>query len=64
MLKGAYTEQVLVRSSSKKYEWKIIERDIFLEKSVEGGVKTLLEIGAGTGQDSRFFMDQGLDVTA
>jgi len=42
--------------------WKIQERDHFLALLKEEQKKTLLEIGAGTGRDSKFFKDSGLKV--
>lgn len=47
-----------------KTSWKVAERAAFLERVRASGGRTLLELGAGTGQDSLFFKEQGLDVVA
>ena len=43
--------------------WKIEERANFLRLLQSKGKQVLLEIGAGTGRDSKFFQDEGLHVT-
>ena len=47
-----------------KKTWKINLRNEFCNLLFNEKKKTLLEIGAGAGQDSKFFMDCGLEVTA
>jgi SAM-dependent methyltransferase len=47
-----------------KTPWKVAERAGFLERVRAEGGRTLVELGAGTGQDSLFFKEQGLDVVA
>jgi cyclopropane fatty-acyl-phospholipid synthase-like methyltransferase len=42
--------------------WKIEPRSNFLSLLQKEQKKTLLEIGAGTGRDSKHFQDQGLNV--
>lgn len=42
--------------------WKIQERNRFLALLKNERKKTLLEIGAGTGKDGKFFNDSGLEV--
>jgi SAM-dependent methyltransferase len=42
--------------------WKMEERDRFLAALQNENKKKLLEIGAGTGRDSKYFQDQGFDV--
>jgi SAM-dependent methyltransferase len=44
-------------------EWKVEERANFLKLVQARGKRSLLEIGAGTGRDSKFFQDAGLLVT-
>ena len=43
--------------------WKIEERTNFLSLVKQENKLSLLEIGAGTGRDSKFFQDNGPDVT-
>jgi SAM-dependent methyltransferase len=52
------------RDRFEKQAWKLTERAEFLRRLQQGSCRTLLEVGAGTGQDSRYFADAGLDVTA
>jgi SAM-dependent methyltransferase len=47
-----------------KQDWKLDERAAFLDRLRAAEARTLLEVGAGTGQDSVFFAAEGLDVTA
>ena len=43
--------------------WKVEERANFLTLLQSKGKQSLLEIGAGTGRDSKFFQDAGMAVT-
>jgi len=52
------------RDSLGKADWKLAERAAFLRRLQDAGCRTLLEIGAGTGQDSQFFADHGIGVLA
>jgi SAM-dependent methyltransferase len=52
------------RDRQDKPPWKIAERAAFLRRLQQEGCVRLLEIGAGTGQDSAFFASNGLDVVA
>ncbi len=52
------------RGAGFKSPWKIAARAAFLERIRSEGRRSLLELGAGTGQDSLFFKEQGLDVVA
>lgn len=61
-LREAYDKFAQVRESSPMEAWKMAERSRFLAALQKENKKTLLEIGAGTGRDSRYFQDQGLDV--
>lgn len=58
----AYDRYAEDRDNRKIADWKIQERAHFLELLKKEQKKTLLEIGAGTGKDSRFFQDNGLQV--
>ena len=62
ILREAYDKYAHERESSVIPEWKIDLRSKFLALLQKEHKKTLLEIGAGTGRDSLFFQDQGLDV--
>jgi|SRR5216684_7836859 len=62
-LRMAYNrEQAEKRDKVEKEFWKITERQQFLTLLQQECKTTLLEIGAGTGIDSLFFRDNGLDV--
>lgn len=52
------------RDAQHKADWKLAERAAFLRRLQEENCRTLLEVGAGTGQDSAYFAAAGLDVTA
>jgi SAM-dependent methyltransferase len=61
-LREAYDGHAASRDASTKQPWKVVERQRFRDRLVAGA--RLLEIGAGTGQDSAFFLAQGLSVVA
>jgi len=63
-LRKYYDHDAKRRNKGSKQEWKFTERRKFSELALKEGKINLLEIGAGTGQDSMFFMEQGFDVTA
>jgi SAM-dependent methyltransferase len=63
-LRSYYDAEVDFRDGLIKQDWKLDERAAFLDRLRVAEARTLLEVGAGTGQDSRFFQDEGLDVTA
>jgi SAM-dependent methyltransferase len=63
-LREAYDAGAQRRDGMQKQPWKVAERDSFLARLREAGCVRLLELGAGTGQDSLFFQEQGLDVVA
>lgn len=52
------------RDQRPKHEWKLAERAAFLARLQAEQCLRLLEIGAGTGQDSAFFAGHGLAVVA
>ncbi|AZN41033.1 class I SAM-dependent methyltransferase [Paenibacillus albus] len=52
------------RANSKSADWKLVERAEFLAKLRSSNKRSLLEIGAGTGLDSLYFKDAGLEVTS
>ena len=61
-LRDAYARSAAKRDHMIKHDWKRAERSAFLDRLAPGS--RLLEVGAGTGQDSVFFRDNGLDVVA
>jgi SAM-dependent methyltransferase len=61
-LRATYNKYAQERETSTMQGWKIEERSKFLSLLQNEGKKALLEIGPGTGRDSKFFQDQGLDV--
>jgi SAM-dependent methyltransferase len=63
-LRKSYDATAAERDGMTKQDWKIKERDAFLDRLQTVEANTLLEIGAGTGQDAVFFLGGGLTVTA
>ena len=64
-IKTYYNDEAKLRDSkSVKDDWKTTVRSDFLHLILQENKRTLLELGAGAGCDSRFFMDNGLTVTA
>jgi SAM-dependent methyltransferase len=63
-LRRAYDHSAADRDLYEKEEWKLAERRRFLERLHHERKSRLLEVGAGTGQDSIFFQENGLAVVA
>ena len=63
-LRAAYDGNAAERDVADKPDWKLDERLAFLDRLRVAEATTLLEVGAGTGQDSAYFQAEGLDVTA
>jgi SAM-dependent methyltransferase len=63
-LRASYDAGAAERDNMPKQQFKLDERAAFLDRLGAVQAKTLLEIGAGTGQDAAFFADAGLDVVA
>ncbi|MBI2850808.1 MAG: class I SAM-dependent methyltransferase [Chloroflexi bacterium] len=61
-LRKAYDLNAQQRDSGATEDWKIQERAKVLSMLQREDKRSLLEIGAGPGRDSRFFQDQGFDV--
>jgi SAM-dependent methyltransferase len=61
-LRAAYDARAAWRDAMVKAPWKLAERQAFRDRLAPG--TRLLEIGAGTGQDSAFFQQEGLTVVA
>ncbi len=51
-----------LRARRAKAAWKLDERAAYLRRLEQQRCRDLLEIGAGTGQDSMFFAEHGLNV--
>jgi len=62
-LRRAYDSRADARDRSGLPQWKACERDGFLSHLRANGLTRLLEVGAGTGRDGRFFADAGYAVT-
>ena len=61
-LRETYNKYARERETYAMAYWKAELRSNFLSLLQKENKKTLLEVGAGTGRDSKFFQDQGLDV--
>ena len=62
-LRQAYNAGALSRDRSDLPQWKRSERAGFLSHLRSNELERLLEIGAGTGRDGRFFANAGCKVT-
>ena len=62
-LRHSYDQHVHEREGRKPWRKQIAEREAFLARMQSAGLNTLLDIGAATGIDGRFFADNGIDVT-
>lgn len=58
----AYDVDAHRRVNATPADWKITEREKFLNLLIQDNNRSLLEIGAGTGTDSIYFKDNGLEV--
>jgi SAM-dependent methyltransferase len=63
-LRTAYDRGAAKREALAKPPWRLAERQSFLDRLQAEGAHSLLEVGAGTGQDSLFFAEAGLSVLA
>ena len=61
-LREAYDSHAAWRDALTKEPWKVAERQAFRDRLASGA--RLLEIGAGTGQDSAYFQQEGFAVVA
>lgn len=57
-----YNKKAMERELNELQKWKMKERETFLKYLQNENYKSLLEIGAGTGKDSLYFNEQGLDT--
>ncbi|RPF57019.1 hypothetical protein EDC24_0066, partial [Aquisalibacillus elongatus] len=58
----SYNKKAVERNSSNIPDWKVKQREIFLNRIHNESYSNLLEIGAGTGKDSLYFKEQGLNT--
>lgn len=58
----SYNKKAIERDSSNIQDWKVNEREVFLNLIHNEKFNSLLEIGAGTGKDSLYFKEQGLST--
>ncbi len=63
-LRSAYATSAKQRDQGTKTQWKLDERRAFLNRLAVEGKRRLLEIGAGTGHDGAYFVENGLEVVA
>lgn len=63
-LRESYDNSADERNTTAKADWKVEERAAFHALLRDQGAERLLEIGAGAGNDSLFFQEQGLTVVA
>jgi SAM-dependent methyltransferase len=63
-LRTWYDSGAADRDGRAKQQFKLDERAVFLDRLHAVEAKSLLEIGAGTGEDAVAFRDEGLDVVA
>lgn len=63
-LQRAYDTRAAEREGRTLADWKQAQRADFLSRLRFEGRRRLLEIGAGPGHDSAYFLDQGLLVTS
>ncbi|MDX3107647.1 class I SAM-dependent methyltransferase [Nonomuraea angiospora] len=63
-LRTAYDDSAERRDAGGKAPWKLAEREAFLSRLQDGRCRRLLEVGAGTGHDSAYFQENGLEVVA
>jgi SAM-dependent methyltransferase len=61
-LREAYDARAAWRDGLSKQPWKLAERQAFRERLAPGARP--LEIGSGTGQDSAYFLEEGMAVVA
>lgn len=63
-LRNSYShkDRVEERDKGEIASWKLAERQHFLSLVQQEGKQRLLEVGAGTGKDAKFFQNHGLEV--
>jgi len=61
-LRESYNRNAVERDKIEIEEWKIRERNNFVLLLQKENKNTILEIGAGTGRDSKYFKEKGFNV--
>ncbi|MBU3144490.1 bifunctional 2-polyprenyl-6-hydroxyphenol methylase/3-demethylubiquinol 3-O-methyltransferase UbiG [Clostridium sp. CF012] len=64
ILKQSYNNHAHEREKKQLQEWKVKPRASFQKLLFNEGKSNLLDIGAGSGKDSKFFMNNNVDVIA
>lgn len=64
ILRQSYNKFAVEREKNKQQQWKIKVRESFLQLLNDEKKTTILDIGAGTGRDSKYFADNNLEVMA
>lgn len=62
-LKASYNEQAYSRDKADIEDWKIVELKSYIDALRNEDLKTVLDIGAGSGQHGKYLLDHGFDVT-
>jgi SAM-dependent methyltransferase len=62
-LKASYNEKADLRDKSDIEEWKIAELSSFINALNNDGLRSVLDIGAGSRQQAKYLLDRGVDVT-
>jgi SAM-dependent methyltransferase len=62
-LRSTYDLHVNERDGRSPWRRQVEERELFLSQMRSAGLETVLDAGAATGIDGRFFADNGIDVT-
>jgi len=63
-LRAYYNQEAKTRNAATKQDWKLEEREQFHTLANSENKTTLLELGAGPGYDSQYFMNNGMQVVA
>lgn len=64
-IKKYYNQEAELRNSiSTREDWKVKVRENYYDLIKKENKQALLELGAGPGYDSQYFMNNGLEVTA
>jgi cyclopropane fatty-acyl-phospholipid synthase-like methyltransferase len=62
-LKASYNEKADVRNKMEIEDWKLAELDLFINALHQENLNTVLDLGAGSGQQGKYLQDHNLNVT-